>query len=253
MLEQSHLQWRSSNGVAWGLHLTLLCAEFVEYAGFLGFKWLFLDAEHSPLSHERCRELVRAADLLQMPVLVRVPEIKPSVIEGYLDVGVLGILAPNVSSAADAEALVAAVKFAPAGTRGAASRSRCANYGLTQSGMTYQQRANRATFTAALIESQAGIDQLEPILAVPGLDYVAVGTSDLALSMECLAGDAQLSVQAVIQHTRERLRVCGKPQLDVVTSAEQARNAVARGAALVAVSDLSLFAESARAFRGAVE
>src|SRR5688572_7561192 len=92
---------RHSNRIAWGLHLSFLCPELIEFAGHLGFEWILLDAEHQPVTHQVARELVRAADGVGLPCIVRVPEIKASVIEGFLNVGTLGILARAVSSAAD--------------------------------------------------------------------------------------------------------------------------------------------------------
>lgn len=233
---------------AFGIRLSFPCPELVEFFGLLGFEWLFLDAEHSPLSHELARSLVRAADLARMPVLVRVPEIRPALIEGFLDVGVTGILAPNISSAAHAQALVAAVKFAPRGGRGAAFGSRDAHYGLTESPADYVRRANERTFTAALIESQQGIDQLEAILAVDGLDYIAIGANDLGLSLGTEAGMADTRVRTLVQDAVARIKALGKRWVAMVSSVGQAMTEARAGAGLVAVSDTALLAEAGRSF-----
>ena len=116
--------------VLWGVHLSFFSPELIELCGALGFQWLFLDAQHTPLNPLLCRELVRAADLAEMFCLVRVPEISAVAIEGFLDAGVVGILAPNISTPAQAKDLVAAVKFSPHGSRGAGFLSRAARYGL---------------------------------------------------------------------------------------------------------------------------
>lgn len=239
--------WRTGR-VAWGVHLSFLCPELIEFCGFLGFEWLFLDAEHSPLDHRLCHDLVRAADVARLPCLVRVPHVTASVIEGFLDAGVLGILAPNVSSAEEARALVAAVKFGPAGTRGAAARSRAADYGLTHSPSRYMRLANRATLTAALIETRQGIDDLESIMAVPGLDCIALGPNDLGLSIGSDAGMTDPRVRALIEGAQARIRAYGKPQLAVVSGAHQARAAAATGATLIAISDAALLADAGRSF-----
>jgi len=178
------------NGVRWGVHLSFLSPDLVEFVGTLGFHWLFLDAQRTPLNPMLCRDLVRAADVANLFCIVRVADVSAREIESYLDAGVLGIIAPNVSSAADARALVSAVKFSPEGTRGAAFRSRSARYGLTQSPAEYCAAANHTTFTAALIESKTGLDELESIAAVPGLDYLSIGANDLALSLGISAGAA---------------------------------------------------------------
>lgn len=239
---------RSKDTVAYGVHLSFLCPEVIEFFGLLGFEWILLDAEHQPLNHQLCRELVRAADLAGLPCVVRVPEIKACVIEGYLDVGVLGILAPQVSSEAEARALVAAVKFSPEGMRGSAPGSRAANYGLTHTPAEYVRRANQTTFTVALIETQSGIDHLQSILSVPGLDYVAIGPNDLGLSLGLEGGMAHPQVRTLVEETKARIKAYGKPQLTVVASADQARGSAAAGATLIAVPDTALLAGAGRSF-----
>jgi 2-keto-3-deoxy-L-rhamnonate aldolase RhmA len=236
------------DAASFGVHLSFLCPEVIEFCGVLGFEWLFLDAQHTPLNHHLCRELVRAADVAGLFCMVRVPQIDAPVIEGFLDAGVLGIMAPNVSSAVEARALVSAVKFSPVGTRGAAARSRAASYGWTQAAADYVERANQETFTAALIEAQQGIDQLDAIMAVPGIDYIAIGPNDLGLSLGTASGMADPRVRAIVEDAHTRIKAHGKPQVAVVSNADQARAAVAAGATLIAVPDAMLLADAARAF-----
>ena len=78
-----------------------------------------LDAEHGARGYEPCLNMVRACDAAGMVTVVRVPENNPAIILGYLEVGVLGIMAPHVNTAADAQAIVDAVKYGPQGKRGA--------------------------------------------------------------------------------------------------------------------------------------
>ena len=245
-MKSSTLLDRRADAVTWGVHLSFLSADFAELVGTLGFKWLFLDAQRTSLDLSICRELVRAAEISDMFCMVRISEINAPEIEGYLDAGVLGILAPNVSSADQARALVSAVKFSPEGTRGAAFRSRAARFGLTQSPADFYRAANRATFTAALIECQSGIDELEAIAAVSGLDYLSVGANDLALSLGITSGTADPRVRATVEETQARIKATRKPQIAVISDAEQAPAAIAAGARLIAVSDAALLANAGR-------
>jgi 2-keto-3-deoxy-L-rhamnonate aldolase RhmA len=226
--------------VTWGIHLSFHCPELIEFFGLLGFQWLVLDAEHQPLSHERCRDLVRAADGVGMPCLVRVPRVQPSVIEGFLDAGVNGILAPHVESAEQARTLVAAVKSGPESQRRMADRSCASDYGLTRHPADQRAWANQNTFTAALIESVRGLEALESIMAVAGLDCVAIGPNDLGLSLGIHTGMADSQVRARVREAEKRIESYGKPRLTVVTDADQARAARAGGARLIAVSDAAL-------------
>lgn len=198
------------NAVTWGIHLGSRCPQLIESLGLSGFQWLFLDAEHKPLSPECCRDLVRAADVVGMPCVVRVPEVQPAVIAAFLDAGVRGILAPHVESVEQARTLVAACRVDP------------------------------NTFTAALIESVRGLETLESIMAVAGLDCVAIGPNDLGRSLGIHTGMADPQVRARVREAEVRIESYGKPRLTVVTDVEQARAARASGARLIAVSDAAL-------------
>jgi 4-hydroxy-2-oxoheptanedioate aldolase len=233
---------------ALGVCLSLLCPELVEMCGLLGFQWVLLDAEHTPLDHAACRNLVRAADVVGLPCIVRVAENRPSIVEGFLDSGALGIMAPHVTSAAEAQALVAAVKFSPEGTRGAASRTRAAGYGLTGSKADFYRNANATTLTVALIEDRRGIDVLDEIMNVPGLDYLAIGANDLRLSMGTATPADDPAFRALLSGARDRIRSHGKPQVAVVSDAAEANVAISAGARLIAISDAVLLAGAARTF-----
>jgi 2-keto-3-deoxy-L-rhamnonate aldolase RhmA len=136
--------------------------------------------------------------------------VQPAVIAAFLDAGVHGILAPHVDSVEQARTLVAA------------------------------SRVDQNTFTAALIESVRGIEALESIMAVAGLDCVAIGPNDLGRSLGVQTGMADPQVRARVREAEIRIESYGKPRLTVVTDAEQARAARACGARLIAVSDAAL-------------
>lgn len=231
-----------------GVHLSLRVPEVIEHCGLLGFRWVFLDAEHQPLSPENCYPLVTAAQLHGMPCIVRVPRLDAHVIEQFLDAGVLGIALPQVNSAAMARSLINAVKFAPQGTRGAACRSRAANYGLIESPAEYYERANRSVVTVALVESREGVDALDELVTAPGIDYFAIGANDLGLSMGIRAGAEDPQVSAAIATACHSIKQARKPLLAVASTIEQARVAEENGARLIAVPDVALLKISATGF-----
>jgi 4-hydroxy-2-oxoheptanedioate aldolase len=115
----------------------------------------------------------------------------------------------------------------------------------------YCNAANRATFTAVLLESREGIENLEAILAVPGLDYVGIGTNDLALSFAVGGHEPRApELSDVIERARTRIKTAGKP-IVVVSTREQAQEAAALGAGLVAVPDVVLIEVAGREFLAA--
>jgi len=238
---------RSIDAPAFGVLITFHSPELIELYGRLGFQWLLLDAEHTPLSPGICRELTRAAELVGMPCVVRVPEIRASMIEAFLDVGVSGILASGVESASDVRALIAAVKFAPLGSRGSAPISRAARFGLVPPA-EHMARANELTMVAALIESRRALEELDSILAIQELDYVAIGPNDLGLSLGIAGGASHPQVSALVDAAQRSFKISGKRQLAVAVDAPAAQRAVADGATLIAVPDASLIASAGQDF-----
>ena len=89
----------------------------VEMLARSGADQIFLDAEHGPISEGECEEMVRAADLHDVPVAIRVPVNEPHVILRYLDIGTSAIMVPHVVTLGDAERAVRAVKYPPEGAR----------------------------------------------------------------------------------------------------------------------------------------
>jgi 4-hydroxy-2-oxoheptanedioate aldolase len=154
----------------------------VEMIGLAGFHFVFIDAEHNPLSVRDCEELVRAAEVRHIIPFIRTPENNPKTILRYLDIGAMGIIIPEVNNRREAEAAVQAAKYAPLGNRGLAT-TRCADFGYGGSKEQYLADANNETMVIALIESKEGVDNAEEILSVEGADAFMIGTSDLSMSL----------------------------------------------------------------------
>ena len=145
----------------------------VEMLGRSGVDQVFLDAEHGPLTEGECEEMVRAADLHDLPVAIRVPVNAPEVILRYLDIGTSAIMVPHVTTRADAERAVRAVKYPPEGGRSFAPGRGAELFRLTPA--EYVRRANEETVVLALFEDVTGVSEVEAICRVPGIDGLAVG------------------------------------------------------------------------------
>ncbi len=241
------------NEVVYGIALSFVCPEVVEFCGHLGFEWIFIDAEHGPVGLETCTELVRACNVSGLVPIVRVPENNVSMILGYLETGVLGIIAPQINTAADARALVDAVKYSPLGKRGHGAKTRAANYGLTQTPTEYFERANEATIVIALVEEAKSIQNLDEILAVEEIDVIAIGPGDLSMSMGLPGQRNHPDVVRMVDDANERIVASGKVITAMVGDAAGARGAVAKGARLVAVPDDVLLGGAGRSFLSEVK
>ncbi len=157
--------------------------QLVEIAGHAGFDFVFIDCEHSAIGLDECEDLVRAADLVGLSTIVRVPENNAGQILRYLDLGAHGVQVPHVTSRDDALRAVDATKYAPKGSRGMGG-GRAADYGLgAVRGEAYLQFANEQTWVSTMIEDREGIKNLDQILTVEGLDIIAIGPNDLAASL----------------------------------------------------------------------
>lgn len=169
--------------VAIGCALTTPSPHMVELIGAMGFDHVFIDAEHGSMDVSQVEELVRAAELYGLTPIARVPVNSYHDILRFLDRGVMGIVAPHISSKADAEAAVHAAKYHPEGERGAFGAGRLSSFGTLGLPLKeYFQKVNEEVIVIALIESVEGVDNIEEIASVPGIDVLNIGPSDLAQS-----------------------------------------------------------------------
>jgi 2-keto-3-deoxy-L-rhamnonate aldolase RhmA len=230
--------------VAYGVWLQWLDPGLIEYYGLLGFDYVVIDGEHLAVDRSVVLELLRACELSGLVSIVRIPENNPATILGYLDLGVQGIYTPHVANADEARAIVRAVKYAPLGERGA-NQPRPAKYGLVGSASDYFKQANEDTMVIALIESVEGINSLDEVLAVDGIDVVGVGNTDLSHSMGFPGQKDHPEVRRVVDDAEAR--IAARRVVDaVVTDAAQAREAQQRGALMISLSDGGFLAAACR-------
>lgn len=144
------------------------------------FDWLCIDLEHTTISIEQCGKIIRVADLAGCPALVRLSSHDPSQIKRVLDAGATGIIAPMVNSPEQAAAIVSAATYPPQGTRGV-GLARAQGYGIGFP--DYLERTRDELVCIMQVEHIAGVDNLEEIVAVDGVDGFFVGPYDLSASL----------------------------------------------------------------------
>jgi 4-hydroxy-2-oxoheptanedioate aldolase len=212
--------------------------ELVEFMVAAGFDYVIVDGEHGGASAETCRALVRAAESMGGCALARVPNADPTRILAYLDQGVQGIVLAHCRSAADAEALVRAVKYPPRGIRGAATGSRAARYGHGGPSREHITSSNAETLCFGLIEDPEAVPQVREMLAIDGFDGCFLGAGDLALSMglEYFGNPTpHPEVQRLIDRVRDETLAAGKLVMAPAGSGEAAHALIERGVRLVVV------------------
>ncbi len=181
----------------------------VEIFGLVGFDFVIIDAEHGPSSVESLEAQVRAADAVNLPVVVRIAENTPQNILRHLDTGVLGVQLPMVNTADQARAVVASVKYPPVGRRGLAGM-RANGYGLLGNLGDYTRMANANMLVAVQVETQEAIDNLDEILKVEGIDIAFIGPNDLATSLGYPGESANPKVLEVIDGLVKRIHAAGR-------------------------------------------
>jgi len=144
------------------------------------FDWLCIDLEHTTISIEQCGKIIRVADLAGCPTLVRLSGHDPAQIKRVLDAGAVGIIAPMVNTAREASEIVSAATYPPIGTRGV-GLARAQDYGL--SFPEYLKRMSHDLICIMQVEHIDGVNNLEEILAVDGVDGFFIGPYDLSASL----------------------------------------------------------------------
>jgi len=144
------------------------------------FDWLCVDLEHTTISIDQCGKIIRVADLAGCPTLVRLSGHDPSEIKKVLDAGAAGIIAPMVNTAQEAAAIVSAATYPPRGTRGV-GLARAQDYGIGFP--KYLDRMERDLVCIMQVEHIDGVNNLDDILAVSGVDGFFIGPYDLSASL----------------------------------------------------------------------
>ena len=214
---------------------TATCGAFLQLASNLsaeilaqaGFDWLIVDMEHAPVDIDSLlRQLQAIGTSRECVPFVRAPWNDPVTIKRILDTGAQGIVIPYVNTRAEAEAAVAACKFPPEGSRGAALSPRAARFGAATT--QYFAQANLDTVVIVSVETIDAVGNLDDILTVPGLDGIFIGPMDLAVSLGHTTAQCE-SVQEAIAEIEQKVLASDKFLGTVATDWAKAKSCYERG------------------------
>lgn len=195
--------------IVYSAWLTFDSPAIAELIAGYGFDVLLVDMEHTSIGLATIENVLQAVGRWDPVVIVRVPSHDSAFIKRLLDIGVDGIMAPQVMNAEAARALIAAVKYPPVGRRGYGPR-RTSNY-FRDPG--YFEQANDNTFVMLQIEHIDAVAEAEAIAALPGLDVLCLGPADLAVSVGLVDQQDDARVTGLIDRVfaaaaRHNLPVC---------------------------------------------
>ncbi|MFQ3620175.1 MAG: aldolase/citrate lyase family protein [Spirochaetales bacterium] len=176
----NHVKQKLSKGeVSFGSWMQVGHPAVAEVLAQVGFDWIALDMEHSDTSVRDFTDAARGMEGTKTLPLARVRENDTLAIRQVLDSGAWGVIVPLVNSAEEALRAVQAAKFPPEGHRGT-SFFRANNYGTRFA--AYMEHANKEVLVIPMIETKKGVENVEQILSVEGVDGVFIGPYDLSLS-----------------------------------------------------------------------
>jgi 2-keto-3-deoxy-L-rhamnonate aldolase RhmA len=147
-----------------------------------GFDFLFIDLEHSTMELSTAGEICAAALGQSVTPIVRVRGVEPFHCAALFDSGAQGVVVPHVRNHDEARLMVEAQKLPPLGAR-ALSRSSALTGYENMAMADYVARANEETLTIAMVEDAEAVRNIDAILAVPGVDAILIGASDLCADL----------------------------------------------------------------------
>ena len=233
----------SQNKVVLGPFCKLTEPAIYELAGLAKFDFVIIDLEHGPISYETAQNLIRACELVGVSPVVRVPKNEEYLILKALDIGAHGVEVPEINTLEEAQRLSEASRYYPAGKRGVCRFVRAAEYSRMPK-RDYFKFANQNVTVIAHLEGIEGVNNLDQILEVAGIDVIFIGPYDLSQS---LGIPGQVHDQLVIETMSSivgRAKAKGKAVGTFVESPEDAKAWIEKGVTYVSYSvDVGLILE----------
>ncbi len=216
--------------------VSLPSAEVVELLSKLGFDWLFIDGEHGPFETLQMQAMLQAAST-QCACIIRVPSHDAVSIKKALDIGAVGIIVPQIKTAAEARLAVQSAKYPPIGARGV-GLARAHEYGISFS--EYLTTADQQICVIIQAETQEAIDNIEEIAAIEGVDAILIGPYDLSAN---LGHSGEVEHPEVINAIEKVVQACQKENVKLGyfgVNVEAVRPYIDKGFTLITVGVDSL-------------
>jgi 4-hydroxy-2-oxoheptanedioate aldolase len=206
-----------------------------------GLDCLVIDCEHAPNDVPSLVPQLQAVAPYPVETIVRASTGDPVLVKQLLDIGVCNLMVPMVESAEQATALVAATRYPPEGIRGVgAAFARASRWGRVPG---YLDSAAEGLTLTVQVESRRGLDELEAIASVDGVDAVFLGPSDLAASLGHLGQPEHPDVVESVEQAVRTVTTLGKAACVNAFAEPVARRYLAAGARLAVVgADVTLLA-----------
>ena len=215
-----------------------------------GLDFVIYDMEHGRCDIACIAGMIASCRGTGITPMARVPDLEAAPLSRVLDLGAMGVMVPRVETRAQMERIVAELKYAPQGKRGAALG--LAHDLYNAGGAAYFAQANQQTAVIALVETARAFDNLEDIVSVPGIDVAWMGHYDLTVSMGI---PAQFDHPRFLEAMARLVGICRKynvaPGFLPPTPAAAGHWIRSGFRAISLGSDVGVFMEGIRGFRAA--
>jgi 2-keto-3-deoxy-L-rhamnonate aldolase RhmA len=213
----------------------------------MGFDFLWIEMEHSPITLETLRNMVLATRGLPALPFARVPVNELWTAKRVLDAGVFGVMFPFTSTPELAEQAVAACRYPPHGRRG--SGPGLARFRWPE--QDYHDSADDNVAVIVIIEEARAVEQIDGIAATPGVDAVFIGTSDLSFSLGLRGNQNHPSLHKAIAKVVDACKRAGKPVGRPAATPEKVKEYIEQGFQLFqAPTEIGLMTTGARQYLG---
>lgn len=225
-----------------GLFCCSYSQQVVEALAGSGFDFLLFDNEHTPNALPQLHTQLCALASGDTAPIVRLASLDPVAIKLLLDLGVAGLMVPNVQTVQEAELAVRMTRYPPHGLRGVAGTVRATSYGRDSD---YLSRAHESISLIVQLESSLAMAHAEHIAAIPGVDAVFIGPNDLAADMGLLGQPTHPEVRAAVADGLKRIQRTGKAAGVLCSEADASFYREAGASMLALGSDLGLLVKAA--------
>jgi 4-hydroxy-2-oxoheptanedioate aldolase len=228
-----------------GCWLGLASPISAELMGTAGFDWLVIDGEHGPNDLRSIYAQLQVLEASDSHPVVRVPVGETYLIKQVLDAGAQTVLVPMVETADQTRQLVRDVTYPPHGDRGVGYA--VARAGLFSKRTEYGTTADAEICLLVQVENRRGLENLDEILTIGGVDGVFIGPADLAADLGHMGNPMHPDVLNTILDAIRRIKAAGKAPGILSTVDDMTNPAIEAGAQFVAVgADVLLLSQHAR-------
>ena len=196
----------AEGNVVYGAIISRFAPDTVEIFGAIGYDFVMIDCEHGPMDLDQVEHMVRAAEVFGITPIARIPDHADSTILRFLDRGVQGIIVPHVNTREEAESVARAALYYPEGHRGVGG-GRAHDYGVGISRDESTRWVNSQILVIPMVEETEAVENLDAILAVPGVDVLHVAAGDLGQSM---GNPGPTEVRRLMSQVVPKIKASGK-------------------------------------------